>query len=153
MAHKDGAATERSEETGLSIIKTGQCVVYHSVVNFWLEDDGLNTTNWERIKMRFRSTGLGNTALKGYLLRVHRSKGMLIAEFQTTEPVQWLLGSGLEPSDIPQLFKVIFRPSLIFKTIQSVFWVKKNPKEPENLMSTEWVELNPVKKDKNIQKS
>jgi hypothetical protein len=103
--------------------------------------------------VRFRSTGLGNTELRGYLLGVRRDKGMLIADFQTTEPVQWLLGSGLEPSDIPLLFKVIFKPSLIFKTIQSVFWVKKNPKEPENLMSTEWVELNPVKKDKNVQKS
>jgi len=104
--------------------------------------------------VRFRSTGLGNTELRGNLETLHLSdKGMLTADFQTTEPVQWHLGAALEPSDIPKLVKVIFKPSLVLKTIQSIFWIKKNPKEPENLMSTEWVELNPVKKDKNVQKS
>lgn len=103
--------------------------------------------------MRFRSTGLGNTELRGYLLGVSLSdKGVLVANFQTTEPVQWHLGAGLEPSDIPKLLRVILKPSLVFKTIQSVFWVKTNPKEPENLMSKEWEELNPVKKEDQKQK-
>lgn len=103
--------------------------------------------------MRFRSTGLGNTELKGTLQCVRRSdNGMLIADFQTTEPVQWHLGAGLEPSDIPKLAKVILRPSLIFKTIQSVCWVKDNPREPENLMSKEWENLNPVKKEEKDKK-
>ena len=97
--------------------------------------------------MRFRSTGLGNTELKGYLQGVHRSdKGLLIADFQTTEPVQWHLGAGLEPSDIPKLMKVVFKPSLVLKTIQSVLWIKKNPKEPENLMDVQGENLKPGKK-------
>ncbi len=94
--------------------------------------------------MRFRSTGLGTTELRGYLESVHLSeKGMLVANFQTTDPVQWHLGAGLEPHDIPKLMKIIFKPSLIFKTIQSIFWIKKKPMEPENLMSKEWENLNP----------
>lgn len=98
--------------------------------------------------MRFRSTGLGNTELKGYLQGVRRSeKGMLIADFQTTEPVKWHLGAALEPSDIPKLLKVIFKPSFVLKTIQSVLWIKKNPKEPADIMSKEWKDLNPVKKE------
>lgn len=97
--------------------------------------------------MRFRSTGLGNTELRGDLETVRLSdKGLLTADFQTTEPVQWHLGAALEPSDIPKLVKVIFKPSLVLKTIQSVFWIKKNPKEPENLMTVEWAELKPPKK-------
>lgn len=98
--------------------------------------------------MRFRSTGLGNTELKGYLQGVRRSeKGHLIADFQTTEPVKWHLGAALEPDDIPKLLKVIFKPSFILKTVQVVLWRKKNPKEPKDIMSKEWPELNPVKKE------
>ena len=97
--------------------------------------------------MRFRSTGLGNTELRGDLQAVHLSdKGILEPDFQTTEPVQWHLGAALEPSDIPKLVKVIFKPSLVLKTILSVFRIKKNPKEPENLMAVEWEELKPAKK-------
>jgi len=97
--------------------------------------------------VRFRSTGLGNTELRGNLETLHLSdKGMLTADFQTTEPVQWHLGAALEPSDIPKLVKVIFKPSLVLKTIQSIFWIKKNPKEPENLMAVEWEELKSPKK-------
>lgn len=72
---------------------------------------------------------------------------MLIADFQTTEPVKWHLGAALEPSDIPKLLKVIFKPSFVLKTIQSVLWIKKNPKEPADIMSKEWKDLNPVKKE------
>jgi hypothetical protein len=98
--------------------------------------------------VRFRSTGLGNTELKGYLQGVRRSeKGHLIADFQTTEPVKWHLGAALEPDDIPKLVKVMFKPAFIFKTIQSILWKKKNPKEPVDIMSKEWKELNPVKKE------
>ena len=97
--------------------------------------------------MRFRSTGLGTTELRGYLEYVRRSdKGFLEARFQTTEPVKWHLGVTLEPSDIPKLVKVIFKPSLILKTILSVLWIKKNPKEPEDLMKVEWEEIKPAKK-------
>ena len=97
--------------------------------------------------MRFRSTGLGTTELRGYLKTVNRSdKGTLAAVFQTTEPVQWHLGVYLEPSDIPKLAKVLFRPSLIFRTVMSLFWVKKNPKEPEDLMKVKWDGLKPAKK-------
>ena len=97
--------------------------------------------------MRFRSTGLGTTELRGYLEYVRRSdKGFLEARFQTTEPVKWHLGVTLEPSDIPKLVKVIFKPSLILKTILSVLWIKKNPKEPTDLMKVEWEEIKPAKK-------
>lgn len=97
--------------------------------------------------MRFRSTGLGTTELKGYLEFVKRSEnGLLTARFQTTEPVKWHLGVSLEPSDIPKLVKVIFKPSLILKTTLSVFRIKKDPKEPADLMKVEWEEIKPVKK-------
>lgn len=102
--------------------------------------------------MRFRSTGLGTQELKGYLEYVHRSdKCLLEARFQTTEPVKWHLGVTLEPSDIPKMVRVIFKSSLIFKTISSVFRLKKNPKEPEDLMKVEWEEIKPARKS--IQKS
>lgn len=104
--------------------------------------------------MRFRSTGLGETELRGYLEVVHRSdEGLLVADFQTTEPVKWHLGAALEPSDIPKLVKVILRPSLILMTIKSVLWIKKNPKEPENLMKVEWEDLKPSKKKDQKDKS
>jgi hypothetical protein len=97
--------------------------------------------------VRFRSTGLGTTELKGYLEFVKRSdNGLLTARFQTTEPVKWHLGVSLEPSDIPKMVKVILKPSLILKTTMSVLRLKKNPKEPPDLMKVEWEEIKPVKK-------
>jgi hypothetical protein len=97
--------------------------------------------------VRFRSTGLGTTELRGYLEFVQRSdNGLLTARFQTTEPVKWHLGVSLEPSDIPKLLKVMFKPSLILKTTMAVFRVKKNPKEPPDLMKVDWPEIKPAKK-------
>lgn len=48
MAHKNGVATERPEKTGLSIVKTGEHMVYHSVVDFWLENDCIEHNNLGR---------------------------------------------------------------------------------------------------------
>jgi hypothetical protein len=97
--------------------------------------------------VRFRSTGLGTTELRGYLEFVKRDdRGLLTARFQTTEPVQWHLGVVLEPSDIPMLAKVILKPSMIIKTIMAVIRIKKKPNEPPDLMKVEWPEIKPAKK-------
>ena len=86
--------------------------------------------------MRFRSSGLGKTELRGDLSEVSvHNNDLLIAHFQTTEPVQWHLRAALEPADIPKLMKVIFKPSLIFMVVKCLFSLKKNPKEPDDIMA------------------
>jgi hypothetical protein len=44
------------------------------------------------------------------------------------------------------LAKVILKPSMIIKTIMAVLRIKKDPKEPPDLMKVEWPEIKPAKK-------
>ncbi len=84
--------------------------------------------------MRFKSSGLGKTELKGDLVDLSLAgEDLLVLHIQTTEPVQWHLRAGLEFSDIPKILRGLLKPSILFFIIRTLFYIKKAPKEPDEL--------------------
>ncbi len=59
---------------------------------------------------------------------------LLVYHIQTYEPVEWHLKAGLEPKDIPKILKGFLKPSVLFHLIRIMFYLKKNPREPEDIM-------------------
>ena len=85
--------------------------------------------------MRFRSTGLGKTELKGKMSDLSPTgEDLLVFHIKTYEPVEWHLRAGLERQDIPKILKGILKPSILLHIIRTLFYLKKNPKELEDLM-------------------
>ena len=83
--------------------------------------------------MRFKSSGLGEKEeLKGYMSDLSpEGEDLLVFHIQTTDPVKWHLRAGMQFNDVSDIFKGIFKPSILFFIIRSIFYLKKNPKEPE----------------------
>ena len=85
--------------------------------------------------MRFRSTGLGPDELKGKLIDLSPiGKDLLVLRFQTHEPVEWEMKAGVERRDILKILKEFLKPSVLFFVLRCLIYVKKNPREPEDLM-------------------
>ena len=85
--------------------------------------------------MRFRSTGLGPTELKGRMVDLSPvGEDLLVFHVKTHEPVEWHLRAALERKDIPKILKGILKPSVFSHLIRTLFYVKKNPKELEDIM-------------------
>ena len=85
--------------------------------------------------MRFKSTGLGDTELKGQMSSLSlMGQDLLVYDIQTYEPVKWHLRAGMERKDIPKILKGMLHPSVLFHVIRTLFYLKKNPNEPENIM-------------------
>jgi hypothetical protein len=84
--------------------------------------------------MRFRSSGFGtDKELKGYMSDLSPvGEDLLVFHIQTTEPVEWHLRAGMQFSDIPNILKGMLKSSILFLTLRALFFLKKNPKEPEN---------------------
>ena len=86
--------------------------------------------------MRFRSTGLGKQELKGNMSGLSPAgEDLLVFSIQTYEPVEWHLRAGMERKDIPRILKGMLKPSVLFHVIRTLFYLKKNSKEPEDIMS------------------
>ena len=89
----------------------------------------------EREKMRFRSTGLGKTELKGEMSDLSPvGEDLLVYHIQTYEPVKWELRAAMERKDVPKIVKGFLKPSILFHVIRTLFHVKKKPKEIEDIM-------------------
>ena len=56
---------------------------------------------------------------------------LLVMHIETYEPVQWHLRAGLEFKDVPKLLKGLLKPSVLFLVVRTLFYIKKNPAEPE----------------------
>ena len=85
--------------------------------------------------MRFRSTGLGQTELKGRMSDLSPvGEDLLVLHIKTYEPVEWRMKAGLERKDVPKIVKGLLKPSIFFHTIRTLFFLKKNSKEPEDLL-------------------
>ena len=83
--------------------------------------------------MRFKSSGLGEKELKGDLSDLSPvGDSLLVLHIQTTDPVQWHLRAGMEFRDIPIILKAFLKPSILFLTIRTIFYLRKNPKEPDD---------------------
>ena len=81
--------------------------------------------------MRFKSSGLGDKELKGRMTSLSLvGQDLLVMHIETYEPVQWHLRAGLEVNDVPALIKGLLKPSVLLLVIRTMFWVKKNPREP-----------------------
>jgi len=85
--------------------------------------------------MRFRSAGLGKTELKGQMSDLSPAgDDLLVFHIQTYEPVEWHLKAALEHKDIPRILKGMLKPSVLLHVIRTLFYIKKSPKEPEDIM-------------------
>ncbi len=85
--------------------------------------------------MRFRSAGLGKTELKGRISHLAPAgEDLLILHIKTYEPVEWHLKAGLERKDVPKVVRAMLRPSILFHVIRTLFYLKKKPKELEDIM-------------------
>jgi hypothetical protein len=85
--------------------------------------------------MRFRSAGLGKTELKGRISHLSPvGKDLLILHIKTYDPVEWHLKAALERKDVPRVVRGMLKPSIIFHVIRTMFYLKKNPKELDDIM-------------------
>ena len=85
--------------------------------------------------MRFRSAGLGQTELKGRISDLSPvGEDLLVLHIQTHEPVEWHLKAAIERKDIPKVLKGMFKPAVFSYIIRTLFYIKKNPKELEDIM-------------------
>ena len=85
--------------------------------------------------MRFRSSGLGKTELKGNMADLSPvGEDLLVYKIQVYDPVNWLLKAGMERKDIPAVIKGMTKPSVLFHIIRTLFHLKKTPHEVADLM-------------------
>ena len=85
--------------------------------------------------MRFRSAGLGKTELKGRISHLSvAGEDLLILHIKTYDPVEWHLKAGLERKDVPKVVKGMLKPSILFHVVRTLFYLKKNPRELQDIM-------------------
>jgi hypothetical protein len=85
--------------------------------------------------MRFRSAGLGQTELKGKIADMSPvGEDLLVLHIETYDPVEWHLRAAMERKDVPAIIKGMLKPSVLLYIIRSIFVLKKNPKELEDIM-------------------
>ena len=85
--------------------------------------------------MRFRSSGLGKTELKGNMESLAPvGADLLVYTIQTYDPVEWHLRAAMERKDIPKVLMGMLKPSVLFHVVRTLFYLKKNPKEIEDIM-------------------
>jgi hypothetical protein len=85
--------------------------------------------------MRFRSTGLGQTELKGRIAGLSPvGEDLLVLHINTYAPVEWHLKAAMQRKDIPGIIKGMLKPSILFHIIRILFYLKKNPREIEDIM-------------------
>jgi len=85
--------------------------------------------------MRFRSTGLGQTELKGRISDMSPvGEDLLVLHIETHDPVEWHLRAAIERKDIPKVLIGMLKPSMRFHIIRTFFYTKKNPRELEDIM-------------------
>jgi hypothetical protein len=85
--------------------------------------------------MRFRSAGLGQTELKGKIADMSPvGEDLLVLHIETYDPVEWHLRAAMERKDIPAILKGMLKPSILLYIIRTIFHIKKNPKELEDIM-------------------
>jgi hypothetical protein len=81
--------------------------------------------------MLARSTGLGKSMLQAELKNLAPTDDLLILHLDTSEPEGWHLRAAMQLEDIPALIKGFCKPAIIMFLIRSLFFPKKNPREPK----------------------
>lgn len=85
--------------------------------------------------MRFRSTGLGQTELKGKISDMSPvGEDLIVLHIKTYDPVEWHLKAAMERKDIPKVIFGMLKPSILFHVIRIFFFTRKNPRELEDIM-------------------
>lgn len=85
--------------------------------------------------MRFRSSGLGQTELKGRISGLSPvGEDLLVLHIKTYEPVEWQMRAALERKDIPKILNKMLKPSIFSYIIRTLFYVKRNPNELKDIM-------------------
>ena len=79
--------------------------------------------------MRFRSTGLGKTEMRGDVYDFTRNGDIFVLYVKTTQPPGWIVRAGLTYQDALKVLGLILRP----KTLASILfgWLKKSESPDE----------------------
>lgn len=59
-------------------------------------------------------------------------KDLLVLHIETTDPVKWHLRAAMQFSDIPTILRGVLKPSVLFLVIRTMFYLKKNAREPKD---------------------
>ncbi|HJX13791.1 MAG TPA: hypothetical protein VJ377_09755 [Dehalococcoidales bacterium] len=59
---------------------------------------------------------------------------LLVLHIKTHDPVEWHLRAALERKDIPKVLIWMLKPTILFHIIRTLFYIKKNPRELEDIM-------------------
>ena len=59
---------------------------------------------------------------------------LLVLHIETFDPVEWHLRAAMERKDVPRIIRGMLKPSILFYIISTIFSLKKNPKELEDIM-------------------
>ncbi len=85
--------------------------------------------------MRFKSSGLGPKELKVKMIALAPlGEDLLVQHLEAYDPVQWEMKAALERKDVRPLMKGFLQPAILLHAIRVLFYLKKNPKEPEDIM-------------------
>ncbi len=83
--------------------------------------------------MRFKSSGLGDKELKANLTDLSPAgDDLLVMHIETYDPVKWHLRAGVEYHDVLPIIKGMLKPSVLLLLLRTIFYVRKNPPEPED---------------------
>jgi len=81
--------------------------------------------------MKMRSTGLGETVLKGKLDKITQVQDYLVLHVQTVDPVQWHVRAAMDYSDLVTMIKLIIKGPVL-KYLFSGFRSWKNPQHTDD---------------------
>ena len=74
--------------------------------------------------MRFRSTGLGKTEMRGDVYDFVKESDLFVLYVKTTQPAGWTIRAGLTYQDFFKVISLILRPKTLFSILFG--WLKKS---------------------------
>lgn len=85
--------------------------------------------------MRFWSSGLGKTELKGSVTSVAPvGEDLLVVTINTYDPVKWQLRAGVERKDVPKILKGVMQPAILLHILLTLVHLNKAPGEIEDIV-------------------
>lgn len=79
--------------------------------------------------MRFRSTGLGKTEMRGDIFDFTKNGDIFVLQVKTTQPPGWTIRAGLTYGDSLKVIRLALRPKTLFAILFG--WMKKEESPEE----------------------
>ena len=79
--------------------------------------------------MRFRSTGLGKTEMRGDIFDFTKNGNIFVIHVKTSQPPGWTIRAGLTYGDSLKVLALLLRPKTLFSVLFG--WMKKSESPEE----------------------